>query len=206
MSMLDFKFDKNQLKQMRTFGVDAGILFDTKREFDLMEATQDYKPISPYYKTLLVPKKKQLESASRILDTPLEAQGIHIVSSFPSDVRAKVFALHAFRNALEDSAATARKPRWITLFGDRLDYEKLKSQRPSFVVVTNVVLDSTPYKMERLRDILEMFSGVPRLVVTGGSIDPTELFNKRLYLEFQSALSIGPDNVVHNLLDLLEAQ
>lgn len=201
--LLDFKFDSKLSAKLRTHGVDPGLLFGEKREFDLMEATHDYKTVSPYFKTSLVGKRKQLQLAGKLLDNPLKADGIHVVSSFPNDTRAKIFALHVFRNAFEDSLPTSRKPRWVTLYGDKFDYERLRNQRPNLIVLSNVVLDSTPYKMERLRDILSMFGDIPRIIVTGGSIDPTEMFNNRLYMECQSAISIGPDNVVANLLDIM---
>ncbi|AXG66880.1 DNA polymerase [Dickeya phage vB_DsoM_JA29] len=201
--LLDFSFKTEVSNKLRTLGVDAGLLFGEKREYDLMEAVQDFKTISPYFKTKLVSKRKQLNLAAKLLDTPLEAQGIHVVSSFPNDTRAKIFALHAFRNAYMDSISVTRKPRWVTLYGDKLDYERVRNHRPNFLVITNVVVDSTQYKMERLRDLLSMFSDIPRVVVTGGTIDPTEMFNNRLFLECDSALSIGPENVVTNLLELI---
>lgn len=201
--LLDFNFKTEVSNKLRTLGCDPGMLFGEKREYDLMEAVQDYKTISPYFKTRLVSKRNQLNRAAKLLDAPLEAGGIHVVSSFPNDTRAKMFALHVMRNAYMDSIATTRKPKWITLYGDKMDYERVKSGRPNFVVISNVVIDSTQYKMERLRDLLSMFGDIPRLVVTGGTIDPTELFNNRLYLECDSAISIGPENVVANLLELM---
>lgn len=201
--LLDFKFSTEVSNKLRTLGVDPGLLFGEKREFDLMEAVQDYKTISPYFKTKLVAKRKQLTLAANLLDDPLNTKGIHVVSSFPNDTRAKMFALHVMRNAYQDSISTSRKPKWVTLYGDRLDYERVKAGRPNLLIFSNVVVDSTQYKMERLRDLLSMFGDIPRIVVTGGTIDPTEMFNNRLYLECDSAISISPDNVVTNLLDLI---
>lgn len=201
--LLDFKFNTEVSNKLRTLGCDPGMLFGEKREFDLLEAVQDYKTISPYFKTRLMSKRKQLNLAAELLDKPLDTHGVHVVSSFPNDTRARLFALHVMRNAYVDSVPTSRKPKWVTLYGDKLDYERVKQGRPNFLVISNVVIDSTQYKMERLRDLLSMFGDIPRLVVTGGTIDPTELFNNRLYMECDSALSIGPENVVSNLLDLM---
>jgi hypothetical protein len=201
--LLDFKFETEVSNKLRLLGCDPGMLFGEKREYDLMEAVQDYKTISPYFKTRLVSKRKQLGLAAKLLDNPLKADGIHVVSSFPNDTRAKMFALHVMRNAFMDSIPLTRKPKWVTLYGDKLDYDRVKAGRPNFLIISNVVIDSTQYKMERLRDLLSMFGDIPRLVVTGGTIDPTELFNNRLYLECDSALSIGPENVVTNLLELM---
>jgi len=201
--LLDFEFSTQVSNKLRTFGVDPGLLFGEKRVFDLMEAVQDYKTVSPYFKTKLVSKRKQLSLAASLLDDPLNTKGIHVVSSFPNDTRSKLFALHVMRNAYIDSIKTSRKPKWVTLYGDKLDYERVKTGNPNFLVISNVVIDSTQYKMERLRDLLSMFGNIPRLVVTSGSIDPTEMFNNRLYMECDSALTIGPENVVTNLLDLM---
>ncbi|QZE60076.1 hypothetical protein pEaSNUABM35_00159 [Erwinia phage pEa_SNUABM_35] len=202
--MLTFDFEPAVAKQMQTLGVDPQLLFGKQEQFDVAEAAQDYKSISPYFKGKVVGKAKQLTHLARMIQDPFKADPrITVISSFPNDYRAKMAALSIFNAAVEDSETTALKPRWVTLYGDRFDYEQLKSKRPSLLVLTNVTLDSTSYKIERLRDILEMFPKIPRIVVTGGSPDPLELFTKRIHLQAQTGISIGPAHVVSNLLELM---
>lgn len=202
--MLTFNFESDQCKLMQTLGVDPQLLYGKKDEYDIETAAQDYKPMSPYFKGKVFSKHKQLRHLAQLIQNPFEMDPrITVISSFPDDMRAKLAALNIFNSAVEDSATTALKPRWVTLYGDRFDYEQLKTKRPSLLVVSNITMESTAYKLERLRDILEMFPKIPRIVVTGGSIDPTELFTKRVHLPVQAGISIGPAHVVKNILDLM---
>lgn len=202
--MLTFDFDPAVAKQMQILGVDPQLLFGKREQFDVAEAAQDYKPLSPYFKGKVVSKTKQLQHLAKMISAPFEMDPrITVISSFPNDYRAKMAALNIFNSAVEDSETTSLKPRWVTLYGDRFDYEQLKSKRPSLLVISNVTLDSTSYKIERLRDILEMFPKIPRVVVTGGGPDPLELFIKRVHLQAQMGISIGPAHVVSNVLELM---
>ncbi|QZE58725.1 hypothetical protein pEaSNUABM28_00168 [Erwinia phage pEa_SNUABM_28] len=202
--MLTFDFEPAVAKQMQTLGVDPQLLFGKREQFDVAEAAQDYKPLSPYFKGKVVSKTKQLTHLAKMIQNPFSFDPrITVISSFPNDYRAKMAALSIFNAAVEDSEATALKPRWVTLYGDRFDYEQLKQKRPSLLVLTNVTMDSTSYKIERLRDILEMFPKIPRIVVTGGGPDPLELFTKRIHLQAHTGISIGPAHVVSNVLELM---
>ncbi|WOL24399.1 DNA polymerase [Yersinia phage fHe-Yen9-02] len=202
--MLDFDFPPEVCARLRALGADPHTIYHGMNEFELEHAVQPYKTNNKFFKTKTTAVVPQLENFIELLEDPLHGCPIAVLSSFPSDARAKAAALHVFRNAVLAAGTKVRKPRWVTLYGDRFDYEKLKQQRPSMLVITNVIMDSTQYKMERLRDLLEMFRDIPRVVVTGGSVDPTELFIKRLHLPLNIAVSIGPETVVKNILDLME--
>lgn len=204
--MLTFDFEPAVAKQLQTLGVDPQLLFGKREQFDIEEAAQDYKPLSPYFKGRVFSKTKQLQHLAKMITNPFAMDPrITVISSFPNDYRAKMAALSIFNAAVEDSVETALKPRWVTLYGDRFDYEQLKQKRPSLLVISNVTIDSTSYKIERLRDILEMFPKIPRIVVTGGGPDPVELFTKRVHLPVQAGISIGPAHVVSNILELMTA-
>ena len=202
--MLDFQFEAARAKHMQSLGVDPQLLWGDKDEFDIVDAVQDFKPRSNYFKGKVVSAQDQLDYFARLMDNPLDSEPrITVLSSFPSDQRAKLAAVNIFNNAVEDTAGKVSKPLWLTLYGDRLDYDKIKAKRPNFLVVTNVTMESTSYKLERLRDVLEMFPKIPRIVVTGGNIDPVELFTTRVHLSVAGAVSIGPTHVVKNILDLM---
>ncbi|AQT28640.1 hypothetical protein YOLOSWAG_160 [Erwinia phage vB_EamM_Yoloswag] len=202
--MLKFQFDAGEAKHLQSLGVDPQLLWGERDEYDITTAVQDFKPRSNYFKGKMVPKSEQLEYLAHLMDHPLEVEPrITVLSSFPSDHRAKLAALNVFANAVQDTEGRVAKPRWVTLYNDRFDYDKLRATRPSFLVITNITMESTSYKLERLRDILEMFPKVPRVVVTGGNIDPVELFTSRIHLPVAGAVSIGPQHVVKNILDLM---
>lgn len=203
--MLDFEFSTAISGQLKTKGADPRLLYSSMEKFSLEESVQDFKPQAQAYKTTKVSAQQQLDFFHDFLEDPHDGSPVVCISSFPTDARAKIAALHVFRNAMVAKEGTVRKPVWVTLYGDRFNYEELKNKRPSMLFISNIVLESTAYKMERLRDILEMFPDIPRVVVTGGTVDPTELFVRRLHLPINAALSIGPKHVVSNLLELMES-
>lgn len=203
--MLDFKFSTSVANRMKNFGADPSLIFGGMDPFDVASAIVDYKPIARYYKPQVMPALEQVEILEELLSEPLYGNPLITISSFPTDLRAKQTALHVFRNAIEQSTNTAKKPYWITLYGDRIDYAKIKARRPSMLFFSNVVMDSTPFKVEHLRDLCEMFPDIPRIIVTGGDPDATELSVKRLRLALNGAISIGPKQVVTNILAMMES-
>ena len=60
------------------------------------------------------------------------------------------------------------------------------AEKPSLLVLSNVPSNSTNVKLEKLRDILESYSSVPRIVVTTGE-DPITFFNQKLFLPLNYA-------------------
>lgn len=201
--MLDFDIDKEEAQILRTRGVDPQLLYGAKDEYEIETAIKPYKPRSVFVKTTLVGADEQLTSFARLVENPFHKHPrITVIGSFPSDLRAKYAALQIFRTAVEISMQRVAKPRWVQIYGDRLDYEKLRDQRPSLLVITGVNTESTQYKMERLRDVLEMFPDIPRIVVTGGTNDPTEMFRNRLFLPLETGILIGADRTVENIVDI----
>ena len=139
---------------------------------------------------------KQYSQADQLLDweTLREDTAGHsyvaCISSEPNDLRAKVaaagLALNALRIHRENRRAyTHSAPKWHTVTGGFSD--RLKDARGTefanfrgLLVLSNVVAESTYQKWELLRDILELYSNCPRVVVTSGS-DPVSFFNDLHY-------------------------
>ena len=141
--MLDFDFTAEVSARLKSLGADPRLLYSSMEQFSLEEAIQDFKPQSQVYKTLKVSASQQIDFCQDLLDEPLDGNPIISLSSFPSDLRAKITALHIFRNAMLECENTVRKPRWVTLYGDRFNYEELKAKRPSMLFISNVILEST---------------------------------------------------------------
>lgn len=203
--MIDFEIGKEEATILKTRGVDPQLLYGEKDIFDLDEVVKTYKPNYRLTKDIAIGEEAQLKHIAGLISDPYNASNrvITCISSFPSDLRAKMVALQVMRSALEDSVERTRKPLWLTLYGDRLDYESIKNKRPNLIVITGCNLESTQYKLERLRDILEMFNDIPRIVVTGGDCSPVELFQKRLYLPVKMGVLVSADRTVNNLMDVL---
>lgn len=201
--MIEFTVTKEEAAILKVRGVDPQLLFGPKDVFDVEESVKAYKPRSPYVKTTAVGEDAQLRHLAMMIDDPYKlAPRITVIGSFPSDLRAKQTALQIFRSAIEESSNKTRKPLRLQIYGDRLDYEKIQDKRPNLLVVTGVNHESTQYKMERLRDVLEMFNDIPRIVVTGGSNNPTDIFLNRLFLPVEMGILVGAEKTVENLLDL----
>ena len=76
----------------------------------------------------------------------------------------------------------------------RMNYEIRRDNFPlSMLILSNFNTESTPLKVEKLRDILERYSNIPRIVVLGG-IDPFTFFATRLNYPLDACLQLGADN------------
>jgi hypothetical protein len=122
------------------------------------------------------------------------------VGGFPSDARAKQLALHMFIKAIEEyQTRDPRKntnrslPLWHHVyggFGDAL--RDMKSDFPSFIVISNITPECTNLKMEKVRDCLTKFNNmdIPVLVVCAG-MDPYTLFTTKLYYPMRWGMYLG---------------
>jgi hypothetical protein len=88
-------------------------------------------------------------------------------------------------------------PFWHTLTGNWADEfrDKKIEGRPSLLFLANVHVQSSSTKLEKLRDILEMYSGVPRIVVLAGE-DPVTFFNTKMFYGLNHAILLCKPNVV----------
>ena len=65
----------------------------------------------------------------------------------------------------------------INGFYDELIDEATIITNPKLLVIYNILFDLDNQRLAKLRDILEKFNGIPRIVLTSGG-DPIELFEK----------------------------
>lgn len=203
--MIDYDITKEEAAILKTRGVDPQLLYGEKDIFDLEDVIGSYKSKYRLTKNIAIGVEAQLQHVASLISDPYNPKHREItcISSFPSDLRAKTVALQIFRSAVDDCLERSRKPLWLTIYGDRLDYESLRTKNPSLLVITGCNLESTQYKLERLRDVLEMFNTIPRIVVTGGDCTPLDMFTSRLYLPVKMGVLITADRVVKNLMDIL---
>jgi hypothetical protein len=94
------------------------------------------------------------------------------ISSEPSDIKAKVLAKNILQVALDNGV----RGKWHTIIGGYKDELRDKVKPVNLLVLSNVPYNATDVKLEKLRDILELYHGVPRIVVTTGC-EPIEFFN-----------------------------
>jgi len=172
------------------------------QQFDVMDFLVPMEQNIPGTKTRLISAKKQREKLQQILDKPLSNYCVGI-SSYPSDLRAKQLA-HQIMALACTEFVTNRKlymnktaPVWHKVYGglkDKLRDDK-STEKPCMVVISNVSDEMTTLKVEKIRDILEMYHDVPRIVVSGGM--PTcDLFAFRLNFTASAFIYIGPQNLL----------
>lgn len=204
-------FSKEREKFLISCGLDRLVIANRRLNFDLVDSVSAFKPSINAVKTRTMGEQKQLEYFQRIMSNPLKGSGTFVFNSFPTDLRAKQLAAIVLNRAVDlyqDVARTHRSgrtaPQWLKLTGYSSGdlIKSTKESNPSLLIITNVNDESTPHKVERLRDLLECFDNIPKIVVTAGQ-DPLTFFAKRLYYPVSGAIRIGSDQKVTNLLDML---
>lgn len=202
-------FNKEIEQLMLTRGLDRLVLANKRSTFFLDEAIVPYKPKVESAKVVTQGAAKQMEVCRRLLDHPLRSAGVFVLNSFPTDLRAKMLASCVMSCAIEnwrDMDIRKRKgkslPMWIRVLGHgEFDQIKnIKEANPSMLIISNVNDESSANKVERLRDILDVFDNIPRIVVTAGS-DPITFMMKRVYYPIVGAVRLG-SNATINVMDL----
>ena len=144
-------------------------LDEVVRRFDVKREAAAPKSMSKY---------KQLDHCRSIFkaDEPFVA----CVSSNPNDLRAKQFAGYAMWRWMRH--ANAGTSYWHNLTGGNGDYLRdSREAETKFASLKHLVLagadaQCSKVKREKLRDLLERFHHIPRLVTTTG-VDPVNFMN-----------------------------
>lgn len=149
-------------------------------------------------KTRRVPKKVQQETLIKIMEKPFAGPYLMAISSSPNDGKAKMLAATIMQQALKAhlsgkfrSTRGKSLPLWHFVngsFHDRL--RDSMEERPSMLILSNITDQSTNVKFEKVRDLLEMFSDIPRIIVTT-PLDPLTLVNRRIYLPLNHAFMLA---------------
>ncbi len=156
--------------------------------------------------TKTVSASKQYKDLVSIMANPLRGNYLMAIGSFPSDLKAKHLACTILNHAITTFHGESRKhgrglPIWHRVYGgfspDPIR-DKSVAEVPSLIVLSNVDKESTPVKLEKLKDILEKYSHIPRIVVTGG--DPAcDLLVNRLHCAVRVSLYLGPTDRIKEI-------
>lgn len=210
---LRFRFEGTRQKQLRMRGVDGMCFAGQRNAFDFDVAAVRIKPDIPGIVTKGISARKQIKALSSIFAHPLRGAPIIGIGSFPSDLRAKMLAVNIMSlsmGAQENSAQSRRLrqkdyPLWHKVYGGFKDTIRDNGlpDNPSMLIISNVDVDSTAPKVEKVRDLLEMFPSIPRVVVVSG-VDPMTFFATRLHLPMDYGFYMGADNRENNtnILDM----
>lgn len=195
---------KEREKLLLSRGVPQADLIHGTTTVDVLASLTKYETSIPGVHAKLVSAQKQSRALESILSNPLRGSYTVCVNSFPSDLLAKNLATHIFSRGI-DAWQKRHKPGrglplWHRVFGGLNDVlrDKQTDDTPSLLIISNVNESSSAHKLEKVRDILEKYSHVPRIVVSSGS-DPITFFTTRLHYPLHAGIHLGPPNRIKEL-------
>jgi hypothetical protein len=189
------KLEPTAVPALRVRGMNGSVLGQQPYRLKPTTFTSQIEGLKPK----LFSQAQQLLSLDQFFDNPFVAQNICLVSA-PNDGQAKLLAAYMMQYALCNTPSGKALPLWHDLTGG-FDNPVLKnSVSCSLLVLNNVGADSTAPKIEKLRDLLETYSDVPRVVVATGT-DPFAFFTKHLYLSVHTVVYLTTD-LVRKSVDL----
>jgi hypothetical protein len=158
----------------------------------------------PGTKLRKVSTQRQLKNFEKMWDNPLWGSYLFVISSFPTDIRAKHVALSVMAKAMDQFYRKKRDnknlikrtpPVWHNVMGGFKDkyLDSDMSMTPSLLILSNVTDDSTQLKCEKLRDILVKYDSIPRIVVTCSS-DPLTFMLGQLKHHCDGAVYLSPED------------
>ena len=163
----------------------------------------------PGTKLRKVTTQRQIKNFEKMWDNPLWGSYLFVISSFPTDIRAKHVALSVMARAMDqyykkkrDNKVLIKRtpPIWHNVMGGFKDkfLDTEASVLPSLLILSNVVEDSTQLKCEKLRDILVKYDNIPRIVVTCAS-DPLTFMLGQLKHHCDGALYLSPEDKAYKV-------
>lgn len=152
------------------FGVPQ-YLWNTK-PFELEECVRGYTSSLDGYAPIRISQEKQLEDIGEMYT--IGKPYVACISSDLDDTRAKMLGADITEHFISEGGIV----RWHCLMGgyyDSLIEDEFHGHLPSLIVVYNISPECDPYRLQKLRDVLETFSSTPIIVLTS-NVDPIELF------------------------------
>jgi hypothetical protein len=173
---LKIRLEDRYIPILRNRGLNGGVLRQSPFEFMPSSFTSAIEGLKPK----VFSRNCQIDMLDSFLESPFEPINYCIVSA-PDDGKAKLLAAYMMQHALACHDSRTALPMWVDLTGGFDNPLVVNKVKPSLLVINNVGVNSTQPKMEKLRDILEVYSDVPRIVVATGT-DPYMFFLRYLYL------------------------
>lgn len=201
--IIDGKFGTEHLEVLRGLGTDPRTLYGAKEEFDLSQSLLEFTTQLEGTTRKTVTAEDQYALAQSLVDGPMSPRTCAFITGYPTDERAKLFGTHVLKAAWEHSPKSLprRRPLWITMYNNFINYDKLKDKKPSALFVSNITDMCTNSKLERLRDLLELFSDIPRVVMIGSAIDPITFASTRLRYAITHPIAIGGKTMAVSIMD-----
>lgn len=195
---------RDREKLLTSRGVPQADLIHGHGVFDVLPNLVKYETDIPGVHAKIVSPAKQAKALASIVENPIRASYTACFNSFPSDMLAKHLAVYVFNQACISWQKRHKPgrvlPIWHRVFGGLTDplRDRNMEDTPSLLVLSNINESSSAYKLEKVRDLLEKYSHVPRIVVTS-SRDPITFFATKLHYPLNAGIHIGPANRIKEL-------
>lgn len=197
-------FSKERTKLLLSRGVPGQDMIPKKTNIEIGEALVKMEPNIQRVLPKTISTGKQLKMLQTIMENPLRNSYTVGIGSFPTDLRAKWLAMTIMSRAIDEHIRNRRPgrsmPLWYRVYGGLSDSlrDRPIQEMPCMLILSNVNDGSSNFKLEKVRDLLEKYSEIPRIVVTGGE-PPCDLFANKLYYPMKHGLYIGPSNAVREV-------
>jgi hypothetical protein len=171
-------------------GVPASVLFATAPDTIEDHLTRISYESRGLPKNISVDKQLEYIKNMRNLTKPY----LCVLSGETNDTIAAQIALLVCARVINDNAG--QKIYWHTLTGafkDKIrdeDVPAAEAASSHLLIISNVAKNSTNVKIEKLRDLLELYSNKPRIVVLGG-MNPMDFCQSILYTKPSCVLYSG---------------
>lgn len=170
------RLHKDSVGVLRNRGMNGSVLAQKPFHFKPVSFTSDIDGLKPKPFTVA----RQTEMFEAFLEDPFRPISYCLVSA-PNDGMAKLLAAWMMQYAFEKTRSRTQLPLWIDLMGGFENKYVTHKVGASLLVLNNVGAMSTQPKIEKLRDILETYTDIPKIVVATGC-DPYMFFTKFMYL------------------------
>jgi hypothetical protein len=196
-------YSKDFEKQLGSCGVRYNDIMAKSDSLDVESALETIKPEVFRVISKTVNVAKQYKVVEHLLENIEKYKGVFCISSFPSDERAKFLTTSIIENLLLRRAKSKKslsKPLWHRIYGGFKDELRDKHiDKPSLLVLSNIDCSSnSSVKIEKIRDILEKFEGIPIIVVLAGP-DPLSFFGNVLHYPLRAGIMLGPPNRIKEI-------
>lgn len=196
-------FNRDVAKMLVSCGVPAQDL-PPKKTIDIAESLVKIEPEIKNMPTRVISTSRQFKVVQSLIEHPLQGSYTVGISSFPSDSRAKYLAQTIMASAIKAYTSSKRRhgrslPLWHRVYGgfsDSLRDAKSLSDMPCMLIISNVGDTSSAIKLEKVRDLLERYVEIPRIVVMGGE-PPCNLFANKLHYPMKAGIYLGPEGMIH---------
>lgn len=188
---------RDEIRLLQSRGVSGGDIFHERHKIDFLDHVMKYETNLPGTLPKTIAVVRQVRAIEKIFKHPLSSNYTVGIASYPTDVRAKQLAVQIMVHAIEAWKKSHKPgkslPMWHRVMGglgDSLRDKKVQEDNPSLLIISNVNEASSNYKLEKVRDLLEMFD-CPKIVVMG-STDPVTFFGTKWYYQINAGILIGP--------------